>query len=167
MVTVLSQPVATGLMTLVGWPLVVGIAALVLAAIAVAQWGWRAGVIAAILGALYLVVGVTGDIVEHNAAEQQTTQPSMMRMHLSMMDAARRDDLQGALTVAEGHGATDEADNPWHLLAAAGEGLLVGGLACACLALARFTRSAGVPAGAVAREGRTEGNAGSIALPRT
>jgi hypothetical protein len=126
-----------------GIPLLALVAGATLALVAARLRGWTGAAFAAAGGVILLVTGLSGDLISH-AAQDARREEAMAAM------AGR----PGAAVIARLQELeADEAGNRWHLVAAAGEGLLVTGLTGACVLLWRRTRT-GVPAtaaGALAR----------------
>ncbi|SRR5579884_1995728 len=113
----------SGLIDATGPMLVVGLLAVVASGLGILRFGTRAGLLAAAVGAVCLIGGLTGDLRIH--AGQDAQRQELLGYVLTHADAG---------TAAELHALDDaEAMNPWHLVAAAGEALLVTGLAGTCL----------------------------------
>lgn len=117
-VPVLLQVDRSLALEMAGPPLVVLAAAAVLTLILAAQWRTPAAVGTALTGALLLVAGMAGDLAGHTAVHDrgETALPTMVMMHPRAADVSTRQQVT-------------EARNRWHLVAAAGQGMLVTGLA--------------------------------------
>jgi hypothetical protein len=116
---------ATGDVTaLIGIPALIAVALAGLVILAVLEWGWRIGLWAAALGLVLLVAGVSGDLVVH-ASSHDHELPMMLMMH------------PGTSRLVSDQELALERQNRWHLLAAAGEGMLLAGMDGACFALWR------------------------------
>lgn len=135
--------VAPVLLSTLGIPLLALLAGAALALVAARLRGWPGAAFAAATGAILLVAGLSGDLISH-AAQDARREEALAAM------AGR----PGAAVIAQLEELeTAEAGNHWHLVAAAGEGMLVAGLAAACLLLWRRTRAGtpGAAASALAR----------------
>jgi hypothetical protein len=135
--------VASTLLATTGMPLLAALGGAALALGTAWLRGWPGAVAAAALGAALLVAGLSGDLVSHAAQDAQRREIlATMAGRPGAMVIAQLEEMEAA-----------EAGNHWHLVAAAGEGMLVTGLAATCLLLWRRgrveTRASGL--GALAR----------------
>ena len=123
---------AAGTSVLFGLPVVVGVVAAAATAALVLRAGWRVGFAAAVLGAVLLGAGLIGDLVSHRDHDRERREILTVMMEAPSAEFAHHlMELEGA-----------ETRNTWHLVSAAGQGLLVAGLAGAALVLWRRDRSA-------------------------
>jgi hypothetical protein len=123
---------APGTSLLFGLPIVVAVVAALVTASLVALAGWRAGYAAAALGAVLLGSGLIGDLLSHQQHDRHRREILTGMMELPSATAAHQlFDLE-----------TAEAQNVWHLVSAAGQGLLVTGLAGTILIFRRRERAA-------------------------
>lgn len=119
-----------GIMAMVSGPLLAAVLAASAALITFLLFGWRGGVAAAAVGALFLAGGLAGDLLTH---ESQRLERAQLTARMSVMP--------DPMTAARLHALEDaEAGNRWHLVAVGGEVLLVIGLAGACFGLWRQVR---------------------------
>jgi hypothetical protein len=112
-------------------PLFAAVVGLTVAAILAWYYDWRFGVIGALAGGLLLAAGLMGDLISHAGQDdEQARLLSVMAVHADPITAGRLHAMQD-----------EEEANPWHLLVGGGEGILIGGLAGACLVLWRRSLS--------------------------
>lgn len=129
--------VPSALLATMGIPLLAALIGAAMAAVAARLRGWTGAAFAAALGAVLLAAGLSGDLISHAAQDARREQAlAAMAGRPGAAVIAQLQELEAA-----------EAGNRWHLVAAAGEGLLVTGLAGACALLWRRTR-AGAPGAA-------------------
>lgn len=129
-----GQTSGAGIMSIIGTPLLAGVAALVAATVAMRLFGWRAGLAAVVAGVVLLAGGLAGDLVTHGGQTHEREQlTAALAVRADPDAAARLHQMEEA-----------EASNRWHLLVAAGQVLLLAGLAGTCLMLWLRGRSAGV-----------------------
>jgi hypothetical protein len=128
---VLLHADTSGMMSLVGTPMLAAILALAVTILTVVFYGWQGGVAAAAVGAVFLAGGMFGDLLVHGSQDSERAQlTARMMMMPDPMSASRLHVLEEA-----------EKGNRWHVVAVAGEGLLVSGLAAACFLLWRRNRT--------------------------
>lgn len=137
-----SEGIASALLATMGMPLLAALGGAALALGTARLRGWPGAVAAAVLGAALLAAGLSGDLVSHAAQDaQRGATLAAMAGRPGATAIAQLEEMEAA-----------EAGNRWHLVAAAGEGMLVTGLAAACLLLWRRgrvetrTSDAGAPA---------------------
>lgn len=125
--------VASALLAMIGMPLLAAAAGAALTMVMARLRGCPGAAAAAAIGAVLLVLGLSGDLISHAAqAAQREETLATMASRPGAAVIARLEEMEAA-----------EANNPWHLVAAAGEGMLVVGLATACLLLWHRDRVAG------------------------
>lgn len=114
-----ADAVAGGVGSMVSLPLVIGAAVFGVAIVAAWRGGPRGGLAAAVAGVALLATGLAADLFVHtDQAAERTRIMTIIMVQPQPALADRLHELEDA-----------EARNPWHLLLAAGQGLLVGGLA--------------------------------------
>jgi hypothetical protein len=119
--------VSSALLATMGIPLLAVLAGAALALVAARLCGWVGAAFAAATGAILLVTGLSGDLISH--AAQDARREETLAAMAGRPGAAVIAQLQELEAAEEG--------NRWHVVAAAGEGLLVIGLASACILLWR------------------------------
>ena len=116
---------ASGMSLLFGVPIAAGITAVAVAALAVWLGGWRAGIAAAAMGVALMAGGLIGDVVSHN--QQGHDRHALLD---SLMDRPTAATAHQLMELEEA-----ETRNVWHFVTAAGQGLLIAGLAGAAFML--------------------------------